>query len=116
MEFNRYRTSFTNFCKGLGEEDRKQHLINSLETEPLSIVEPLVDADQPFQVIWEALVEHYANPKEILDSVVSKYLNTPTPPNSMDDLNKHFINMRNFAANILRLNLTQEQLLVQIYF
>ena len=115
IEFNRYRTSFTNFCKGLGKEDEKQHLINSLETEPLSVVEPLVNADQPFQVIWDALVEHFANPKEILDSAVSRFLNTPTPRNKTDDLNKHFIDMRNFAANILRLNLTQEQLLVQIY-
>ena len=115
LEFNRYRTSFTNFCKGLGEEDKKQHLINSLEAEPLSVVEPLVNADQPFQVVWDALVEHFANPKEILDSAVSRYLNTPTPCNKMNDLNKHFIDMRNFAANIIRLNLTQEQLLVQIY-
>ena len=116
IEFNRYRTAFTNFCKGLGEEDKKSHLINSLAPEPLSVVEPLVHADHTFQAIWNALVEHYANPKEILDSAVSKYLNMPTPKNKMDDLNGHFINMRNYAANIMRLNITLEQFLVQIYF
>ena len=115
LDFDRYRTSFTSFCKGLGEEDRKQHLINSLETEPFGVIEPLVNADQPFQVVWEALVEHFANPKEITDSACARFLNKPIPPNQMNDLAKHYIEMKNFAANIMRLNITFEEFLVQVY-
>ena len=115
VEFKRYKTSFLNFCKGLGEEDKKQHLINSLKPAPKEVVEPLINADQPFDRIWEALDEHYADPKEVSDHIVSNFLNTNIPPNSMEELSKHFIRMRNLASNIISLNLSQEELLVQIY-
>ena len=116
IEFKKFKTQFTNFCKGMGSEDKKYHLVNALDEVPTSVIEPLVNADQDFDSIWSALVEHYTNPKEIADSVISNYLNTPTPSDSMAELGQHFIKMRNYASNILGLNMDLEQFLCHMYF
>ena len=115
VEFKRFKTQFSNFCKGLGSEDKKMHLTNALEATPKAVIEPLLNADQDFDKIWKALVEHFSNPKEITDSCISDYLNQPTPIDSMAALGKHFITMRNHAANILNLNLDLEEFLCHMY-
>ena len=91
------------------------HLTNALDATPKAVIEPLLNADQNFDKIWKALVDHYSNPKEITDSCIADYLNQPTPSDSMVELGKHFITMRNHAANILNLNLDLEEFLCHMY-
>ena len=90
------------------------HLVSALKGEALEHVESLIDGDADFDTIWKALEDHFGKLRNVIDATVAAFISVPTP-NNISEMTGHFNTVKNKASNILRLDLTVEELLTQFY-
>ena len=115
LVFNTYSTQFMNFTKGMGEEDKKMHLAQSLVGAPYKKISHLIDGNASFKTCWDTLKSHYADERRVADATISGFFSIKKPGRSVQEIQEHFAEMRNKAALVNQLGLTLEQLLAHYY-
>ena len=114
-EFNTFALAFETFCRGDGDSNKRYQLISALKGKAYEYVGDLINRNQPFQVIWDKLKDHFGDQKRLTDATISDFFETSPPGNNMSEIASHFVKIKNRASNITALGLTVEQLLTHYY-
>ena len=114
LRYKTFKTRFTNFCKGFGENDKKAHLISALRGKALEQVRDLIDRDRDYKDLIDQLDASYGNEKRIIEATVLAYFDFIPPDCNNISVNDYWTQMRNRASNIEDLNITLGNFLAQI--
>ena len=113
LKFKTFKTRFTTFCKGFGESDKKQHLIQALKGPAATKVQDLIDQDRDYTTIWEALVSSYGNEKRIIDATCKAFYSVNFPRANNKAVGAYIDTMKNRASNVKNLGLDLDNFLAQ---
>ena len=113
LKFKTFKTRFTTFCRGFGESDKKQHLIQSLKGPAATKVQDLIDQDRDYTTIWEALVSSYGNEKRIIDATCKAFYAVEFPRANNKAVGEYIDTMKNRASNVKDLGLDLDNFLAQ---
>ena len=113
LKFKTFKTRFTTFCKGFGESDKKQHLIQALQGPATLKVQDLIDQDRDFTTIWEKLESSYGNEKRLIDATCRAFYAVGCPRANNKAVGTYIDTIVNRASNVKELGLDLDNFLAQ---
>ena len=115
LKYIHWKNRFTTLTSIYDEKTRREYLIESLKDKAYTYVEDLVTRDGSLAEIWKQLEGHFGNPYNKIDSTIKEFFELSRPSRNIADFERHFIQVKNKAANIISLGHTIQEILAAYY-